>query len=210
MQTATQHKGLCLSGGAKDADLLWGEYAHRDGHDVIHWSFTGHKTRAPSQHLICLTEDELRMADPYCAQASHTLKRWFPPRSKYVGDLLRRNWYQVCCADSCYGISKFCTAGGSNLPATIRVPIDSMLDTQYGVGGGTAWAVQMFIDQHAGAPCACYVFDQLACYWFTWDSGWRRIYEPPPPQGIWTGIGTRYLSAIGRLAIRTVMEPNLV
>jgi len=48
---------ICLSGGAPGADLEWGLCARAAGHTVIHWSFVGHRTKAPlGEHVILPTE----------------------------------------------------------------------------------------------------------------------------------------------------------
>jgi hypothetical protein len=178
----------CLSGGADQSDLLWGAAAKSRGHGVIHLSFAGHKTAAPTDGLVCLDATRLEQADEHCRLANEILHRTFPPRSKIVTNLLRRSWYQVETATSCYAIS-------------------SIKDGQ--VVGGTAWAVTMFLLKNNLAACAAYVFDQEAGYWYRWDDGWRRIYEPPKPSDIYAGIGTRKLNFVGRLAIRVLMDYDL-
>lgn len=175
----------CLSGGADNADLAWGEAAKHAGHGVIHFSFAGHRSAAPSSEIVRLNTQALEAADLRCMRANLTLRRKFPPKSLRVRNLLRRNWYQVETAGSCYAVS-------------------TLVDGQ--VAGGTAWAVAMFLDKHDSAPCAAYVFDQVACRWFRWSGFWEPIYEPPVPAGIWAGIGSRQLTPIGRLAINVALN----
>jgi hypothetical protein len=113
------------------------------------------------------------------------LQKRFSPKSRF-SNLLRRNWYQVRDSDSCYAISSI----KDNL-----------------VQGGTGWAVAMFINLHDGAKCPVYVFDQIVSHWFQWTGAvWEPIYEPPPPEGIWAGIGTRNINWIGSLAIKVLMD----
>lgn len=190
----------CLSGGADGSDLQWGMTAGKAGHGVIHWGFKGHKSSAPKSEIVILPQSELDTADPHCAKANETLKRRWPPQWKNVGNLLRRNWFQVCFSESCYAVStlKHVIPGAS-------IPIGAEALNAI-VQGGTGWAVQMFIDLHDGNACPCYVFDQDAGYWFEWKGVWVRIYEPPKPQGIWAGIGTRKIEFAGKLAIRTLMD----
>lgn len=178
---------LCLSGGAEGADLQWGMVAGSAGHGVIHWTFAGHRSRAPSSEIAVLSPEQLAEADEHCKRASKTLRRWFPPKSPFVRNLLRRNWYQVAYSGSCYAVA-------------------SIVDGQ--VSGGTAWATQMFIDRHEGAACPCYVFDQAEGYWVVWDGpqGWKRIHEPPTPSGIYAGVGSRELGLTGKLAIRVLLD----
>lgn len=208
-----ENANWCLSGGADGADLQWAMTAGKAGHGVIHWSFEGHKTAAPISELVVLPTEQLLAADPYVKLANKTLQRTFPARAnrkKYgeaaerlannINSLLRRNWYQVCFSKACYGISTF------NLPPFTRIAIGDDFEPKRQVNGGTAWATQMFIDRHNGEACECYVFDQDACYWFQWQGKWVRIYEPPKPQEIWAGVGTRKLNSNGKLAIRVLMD----
>jgi len=178
---------MCLSGGADGADLMWGMTAGMAGHKVFHWSFKGHRSNAPASEIVVLNDRQLAEADDYCLRASHSLRRRFPPNSLYVRNLLRRNYYQVAWSDACYAVASLDGAGQ--------------------VSGGTAWATQMFIDRHNGAACPCYLFDQQDGRWKVWDGpqGWRAIYEPPKPVGVWAGIGSRELLLVGKLAIRVLM-----
>ena len=93
---------LCLSGGADGADVQWGMTADFAKHSVIHWSFLGHRTKAPESEVVILTQEQLDEADPYLMEAAKTLKRYWPPKNQYVRNLLRRNWLQVRDSDSCY------------------------------------------------------------------------------------------------------------
>lgn len=177
---------LCLSGGAEGSDLQWGMTAGSAGHSVIHWSFSGHRTRAPALEVVRLSDDQLSEADPHLSRAAQTLRRHFPPKSPFVRKLLQRNWYQVAHSGSLYAV------------ATITHGL---------VDGGTGWAVQMFIDRHNGEACPAYVFCQRTLCWHRWDGagGWAGIDRPPAPSGIWAGVGTRDLSPEGKAAIRDLM-----
>lgn len=179
-------KPICLSGGAVGWDMQWGMCAGMLGHMVVHWSFKGHRTKCPPSEVAELTPDQLLEADPYLHRANKTLMRTFPPKSPHATNLLRRNWYQVRDADSVYAGSEF--------------------DERGLVVGGTAWAVQMFIDRHNSEACSCYVFDQINGKWFKWEGRWEPIQSPPVPTGIWAGIGSRTLLPAGKQAIRTLLE----
>jgi hypothetical protein len=188
----------CLSGGADGSDLQFGMCAGALGHGVIHFSFRGHATAAPETEVVVLTELQLQAADARCRAANRTLRRRFPAKSPKITNLLRRNWYQVETAQSCYAVSTLDIENGPT------IPLGSVFRAK--VAGGTAWAVQMFIDRHK-AMCPCYVFDQVVCHWFQWiGDGWQCIYEPPKPAGIYAGIGARHLLPIGKLAIRVLMD----
>jgi hypothetical protein len=153
---------------------------------VTHFSFAGHRYKVPKRQLVVLTEAELAAADRYCRRANETLGRRYPPRSQLVHNLLRRNWYQVESARSCYAVSTF---------------KDGEID------GGTAWAVQMFIDAHAPGPGRLYLFDQAICRWHEWlGDCWKPIYTAPPPSGVYAAVGTRELNIVGRLAINVLFD----
>lgn len=186
---------LCLSGGAEGADLQWGMMAGHIGHSVIHWSFTGHKSQAPQSEVVVLDDASLEEADEFLKRANTTLKRRFPGKSRFVNNLLRRNYYQVRWASSVYGVGV-------------------MKNGQ--VQGGTAWATQMYMDRfiHDNEymyDCKLYFFDQNINKWMQWKGEWKELEgQPPAPTGIWTGIGTRELSHDGKWAIRNVMGGYVV
>jgi len=134
-----------------------------------------------------LSDDELRQADERLAIANRTLRRTWPPATDYSANLLRRDWYQVRNAQRVYAVARFGT------------------DRQ--IEGGTAWGVTMFVDLHNGQPCEAYLFEPSLQRWLTWNSAWRPIGAPPPPHGIWAGIGTRNLDATGEAAIAALLAP---
>jgi hypothetical protein len=173
---------MCLSGGADGADLQWGMCAGRVGHMVVHFSFTGHQSNAPTQEIVHLSQKLLDEADPFIDQANQTLNRKIAALPCFVRNLLRRNWYQVRNAERVYAVS------------TIKNGL---------VQGGTAWAVQMFID-HGGQEA--YVFDQNADQWFVWCGEWTETGSVPEPSGVWAGIGSRDLKPNGKQAIRTLLH----
>ena len=193
-------ENICLSGGAEGSDLQFGMVAGTIGHTVYHFSFSGHKSKAPQNEIVVLTQDQLNEADSHLVIASKDLKRYWPPKKHFVRNLLRRNWFQVRDSNACYAVSRLLQQ-----PFAQQMPIDTIVEAS--VAGGTAWAVSIFIAKHNGEACNCFVFDQDLCYWFKWNgNGWRRIYEPPKPSGIWTGIGTRELNSMGKLAIRVLLD----
>jgi hypothetical protein len=180
---------ICLSGGADGADLHWGMNAGRDGQNVIHWSYEGHKSQAPKQEIVILSEEQLLRADNDLKIASKTLKRSWPgSRSQNVKSLLRRNWYQVRWSDSIYAVSSLRNDGVVN--------------------GGTGWAVQMFLDRHKKLgqfqALNAFVFDQEEKQWYQYIGGWKPIDAPPKPEGLWAGVGTRKINHAGKWAIRNL------
>lgn len=181
---------ICLSGGADGADLQWGMMAGRNGHSVIHWTFDGHNSKAPSSELVILDQISLSKADESLKRANQTLKRRFPGKSQFVNNLLRRNYYQVCWTQSLYGVGEF---------------------KNNQVQGGTAWAVQMYMDRFIHdneeiESCKLYFYDQTKDHWMQWFGEWKILEgQPPMPEGIWTGVGSRALTHNGKWAIRNVM-----
>jgi hypothetical protein len=173
-----------MSGGAVGADLQWGMCAGKAGHQVIHWSFDGHRTDAPAQEVVRIPHDLLILADEHLEIANKTLKRRLSYDKPWIINLLRRNYYQVGNSQSVYAVS------------TIKKGM---------VEGGTAWAVQMYLDLHKDKP-ECFVFCQDTNNWYSHqDSQWERIETPPSPSGVWAGVGSRDLTQAGKEAIRKLM-----
>jgi hypothetical protein len=175
----------CLSGGADGADIEWGLAAHTINHEVIHWSFPGHRSQAPEEDIIRLNDEELSLADETIKAAAKILKKSPPSRSS-VSPLIQRNYYQVAWSESCYAVTYM---------------VDGELSP-----GGTTWAIAMFRHLHPGNH-DIYVFDQVRESWFQFDGEtWVGIDSPPRPTDIWAGIGARELQQCGRDAIRKLMD----
>ena len=181
---------VCLSGGAYGSDLFWGYNAGVRGDQVIHWSFHGHDTQAPEQEVARLKHSQLIEADEPLKVAAKSLGRSLSGRKDYVMNLFRRNYYQVCYTERVYAVSSF---GKHNK-----------------VNGGTAWAVQMYLDRFEnGDDCEMYLLNQPDLDWWKWDNRfrlWECIDSPPIPHGIWTGIGTRKLSKKSKDEIRKLFQ----
>jgi hypothetical protein len=177
-------ENLCLSGGAEGADLQWGMCAGSLGHNVIHWSFQGHTTYAPDCEVVRLDDEQLKAADPFLQIAKVDLQRNLPKNS-YILNLLRRNHYQVAWSDSLYAVGQLMDTGKPS--------------------GGTAWAVQMFLNRATVLPC--YFYDQPTENWFQWDYQEKQwdFADPVQPKGLWAGVGTRDLLPCGKNAIRKLM-----
>jgi hypothetical protein len=188
-------KYLCRSGGARGSDVAWGNQAKLAGHDLVHYSFVGHRPQALT-NIVRLTPKQLLEADPYLVKAAPRLKKYYRagknPNDPDSGtpNLLRRNWWQVKDSDRVYAIS------------TIKDGI---------VQGGTAWAVQMFIDRHQGQRCEAYVYEQEVRRWYRWGgpffwwedmSNVGPVDHPPRPFGNYAGIGTRDINQYGLKAIK--------
>jgi hypothetical protein len=181
---------VCLSGGATGSDTAWGHVADRMGHAVIHWSFGRHRTTVPARQLLTLSDAQLQLANPAVSRANKTLRRQFPSNSWYTNNLLRRNWYQVAFADSVFAVGE----------------CDANLD----ITGGTAWAVQMYIDrfvqdQEDMEKCRLFFFDQIRGNWRKWKGSWAVMdCQPTILEEIWAGIGTRDLNGKGLEAIKAI------
>jgi hypothetical protein len=138
---------------------------------VVHLSFRGHGSKADPKTLLVVPQDDLDAALPHLVVANRTLGRKVP-RSGYVSNLLKRNYYQIVDADSLYAITAIDAFG---LPT-----------------GGTAWAVQMFLDM---GKRPAYLLDTVTMAWHERiGDAWERMDGfPPEPSGRWAGIGTRKL-----------------
>lgn len=175
---------ILLSGGARGADSVFAVEAHLANHKIWHMSFEGHRISVVGE-VFKLSQAALNEADPYVEAAGKVLDRWMP-NNDFVMNLLRRNYYQIQDTNRVYAVA----------------PIDD----EGMVMGGTAWAVQMAINR--GVP-DIYVFDLIEKHWlkschaeFT-SAHWEHIIGlPPKPHGIYTGIGSREITAKGRAAIR--------
>jgi hypothetical protein len=177
---------LCLSGGADGADLQWGMCAGLLGHKVIHWSYAGHRTFAPTMEVVELNDSQLAEANPFIELASKSLSKQVP-KKPWVKKLIQRNYYQIAWSGSIYAITDI---------------VDGVPQ------GGTAWAIQMYLDR-TNIKHQCYVYDQARASWCVWVGGdevWCRIDAPPQPSGIWAGVGSRNLLVNGKQAIRNLME----
>ena len=176
-------ENICLSGGAEGADLQWGMCAGLMGHNVIHWSFNGHKSKAPDSELVRLDDKQLKEANASIKAAALIVKKQVPVK-KWVLNLIQRNYYQVAWSDSVYVVSE------------IKDNI---------VQGGSGWAVYMYLNRITELDFIpnCYVFCQVHNSWYKWNNGIFEVIElPPKPSGIWAGIGSRDLKQNGKDAIR--------
>ena len=165
---------ICFSGGALGADREWGILAEKYNAAVVHFSFKQHKY---SGHR---SEDRVNVPYPFLCEAMNALKKANTtikrriPNAFYVLSLLQRNMYQVLLTNSVYAVSDI---------------KDGM------VQGGTAWAVQMFLDIDPNNRHRCFVLDKASNEWYQHNGiEWVRCYDVPTPSGKWTGIGSREIS----------------
>lgn len=169
---------VCLSGGAKGADRLFGLWSTANGHEQLHFSFPRHHCGSASAFEVKLNEEQLNedVVKKLLRLANRTLSRQVPHSSTYVYKLLARNTWQIFATDKVYAIGKLASP--------------SVLD------GGTSWAVQMYLElckeRECDATIYLYEMDEHAMYQYCNKS---KQFIPcksvPTPSGIWTGIGSR-------------------
>jgi hypothetical protein len=183
-------ENICFSGGAAGADHAWGLMALDRGHNLIHFSFNGHKTSS-SSNIELLSKTQLLEADVRLIEAAKSMRRRYPSQKEGVNNLLRRNWYQVRFAERVYAISKLV----DDDPGKLKI------------AGGTAWAATMYVDrwyEERNFPeCELYLFDMNTNKWMQWWETWKEIKEPPAPHGRYAGIGSRDITDEGIRAIFT-------
>lgn len=181
---------ICFSGGAKGADHAWGLMAIDRGHQLIHFSFSGHKP-VETEHTKRLTRLELDEADAYVARAAKGMKRKWPSKNDHVNDLLRRNYFQIRYAERVYAVANLV----EDDPGVLKI------------SGGTSWACQMYVDrwysERGLVECELYFYDMLSDRWMQWWETWKEIDRPPVPHGRYAGIGSRDLTEGG---IRAIFE----
>lgn len=185
LPTPAAPKGVVHSGGAKGADTVWQDEALAAGYDVQAHTFEGAHKLNPKR--VEHTAEELAQADEWAKRANRTLGRTWPPRSDFVANLIRRNFFQVKDSDQVVAIGRI-----KEKPGFPRGQLE--------VEGGTGWAVQFGIDMDKPV----YIFDQLRKKWFTWDKGERNFVESamPEPSPAFAGVGSRDLKPSGRKAIK--------
>ena len=138
-------------------------------------------------------------------------------KDEYIGNLLRRNWFQVKDANSVYAVGYL-----DPKKAIIYDPMEGH-DRNYhitkdrkdrmGVKGGTGWACQMYLDRYRRS-CGDMQFNLIF-----YDQSTRNIYRYTPdtgnwiiindaitilsmkPEGVYAAIGSRDLQPHGKAFI---------
>jgi hypothetical protein len=165
---------VCYSGGAEGADLLFGIWAEANGFQELHFSFNKHKHHVRDETVLVLPDSILQ--DPevknVLRNANYSLGRSVPKPGSYTYNLLARNRFQVLLTERVYCISP--------------------LESPSMVSGGTAWAVQMYIDMYENPEIYCYDNIRHECYKYcTVQKAFVEVETVPTPYGNWTGIGSR-------------------
>ena len=184
-------KPICFSGGAKGADHAWGLMAINAGHELIHFSFQGHKP-VEEAYAKKLSRAELNEADIYVETAAKSMRRKWPSKNPHVNDLLRRNHFQVRYSERVYAVANFLPDDKSVLK----------------ISGGTAWAATMYVDRwYLGRDlkeCELYFYDMVSNKWMQWWETWKVIDRPPTPHGRYAAIGSRDITDRGIQAIFSI------
>ena len=202
---------LLLSGGASGADAAWGEAAANAGHQVVHWSFEGHKSHGRPEHTYKLSEEELKEADPFLEKANLSLGRRLSYHKPWLINLLRRNWYQVREADSVYAVGTLSdTAVMGQLESTGNWMSPPAKD-RMGVNGGTAWTCQLYNDTWPERdddviyPFQLFLYEQNKREFFQFkhtEQAWYHVNGViGRPSGIYAAIGSRDLNEYGQAFI---------
>lgn len=185
---------LCISGGARGADVLWCKSALESGLKVQIMSFQKHAVVGPdAANVIMLEEKSLREANSSLTQASSSLKRKLPSPTSYTRKLLQRNWWIIKDADAVFAISKIDPKGNG-----LRVE------------GGTAWGCEMYwLARRTKQLMSLYLYDMNRAGWYqaTRAGNWEKCGTPSLMQfGRVAMIGSRELTAIGKTAIKEVFR----
>ncbi|EFC35353.1 predicted protein [Naegleria gruberi] len=190
----------CYSGGCEGTDFEW---TKAFGKKSVVYSFAGHHQRVlpnVGEQVITLDKKELAFADKKLSEANKYLKR---RNTKF--NLLRRNYYIISKAASCYAIiEEFENKTASN-KSSVRIR------------GGTAWGCQMFllkyisenqIQDKKNVQPHLYAFCQEAgnCKWFgismdvkggeIVNTDWSEM-NPKKLSGKFAGIGVRAINDSG-------------
>lgn len=174
-----EFQNVCYSGGAAGADRLFGLWASWKGHEEIHFSFKGHKYHVDEATVVELPNEILSddIVFSKLCMANTKLRRKVPTKGTYVYNLLARNSFQITVSERIYALAK------------ITAPDE--------VDGGTAWAVQMYIDSCENPEI--YIYNLLDNKPYIYDCNTKtfvEVKEVPEPHGRWTGIGSRSATKI--------------
>lgn len=165
---------VCLSGGAIGSDHFFSNYALGKSQTVINYIFDSHNSKCDEDTLLKIPNSVLNSVEIQnkLKQANVKLLRKVPKIGTYVYKLLARNYFQIKDTDRVYAIS------------TLISPSQ--------ISGGTAWAVQMYLDMHTDPEL--YLYDYITKKKYKYCNQLNEYVEidtVPEPYGIWTGIGSR-------------------
>lgn len=172
------NKKICYSGGAKGSDTIFELESIKKGFKVVAFSFNNHNTK--SKNRFILSEHQLKYGFKHIEKANKRLNRNIYNTSKYVRNLISRDWFQVDLSDTIFAVGT--------------------LESESSVNGGTGYAVACAIDEKKPV----YLFEQNDNQWYYYDYYTEifEIYEDVPKlTNKFAGIGTRDINDNGLNAI---------
>jgi hypothetical protein len=170
-----------LSGAAGGAEACFGACAEEWGLEEMNFSFAGREPKR-SRGLIELSDEELERGAVGAAFQGVHLHRAMPQTEAFQ-KVLKSIWHQVNTAGEVFSVGSILDDGS--------------------VKGGTGWAVELARTWRK----PLFVFDQEKRGWFVWgDGGWTACDDAAVVIRArrFAGTGTRYLSPVGRDAIRAL------
>jgi len=190
----------CHTGGADGSDQIFADESLKYNFKVIAYSFDGHNTDSRNRKI--LSQEELDEGFEHIKIANKTLKRNTYNLSKYVKNLLSRNWYQVKNSDAIFAIGTLESRMGIKLTAI----------------GGTGWATQSGIDNNK--PVFFFDQDDNKWYEFVYEEELKKIGIDGPGRFIpitftptltenFAGIGTRKINENGVKAIKELLKNKM-
>ena len=174
---------ICMSGGAEGSDTIFELESIKNDIKVISYSFNGHNTRSRNRYI--LTDNELNEGFEKILESNKILNKNLSNISKYVKNLLSRNWFQVKNSDTIFAIG------------TLKNDII--------VNGGTGYAVAMAMIEKK----PIYVFEQNRNVWFyfNYNSNKFEVFNGTPIlTEKFAGIGTRNINNYGIEAIKSLFN----
>lgn len=214
---------MLISGGCAGADDTFGEEAMKAGHSVVHMLGPGDeewcsdKAKAEQSSAFYDVSGEL-LDGPIVTKAfqkasdSRVLltqrKEGWEQRVENMA--AKRNLLQVNCADVVFAVGWRLQPGKDQF--TGREDVDKKETPVLDVGGGTGWGCQWYVDRFGkedADECKLYFFDDggppwalqdelTSGKWNRWDvqnECWVPLHgDPPPPAGLYAGIGGTRLS----------------
>jgi hypothetical protein len=170
-----------LSGAADGAEEAFGACAEQAGVCERNLSFAGRKVTR-HRGVVLLSEDELKQGEVSTAYLNAHMHRRYRQDDEFR-KILQSIWHQVNPALEVFAVGKIQKDG------TVK--------------GGTGWAVELA--KHLAKPVN--VYDQTRNQWFHYRQGeWVEVDPPVIQRTVFTGTGTRKLSAEGRQAIADLFE----
>ena len=164
------------SGGARGAEVAFGEAANRLGVLEVNFTFDGHRQER-NQGSYLLSPRELAAGDVSLAYVSKRLSRTYNAEGGLIRRVLQTLWHMVSRSQQVFVVGAIQEDGT--------------------VVGGTGWSVELARMWNKDL----WVFDQDKDYWFKWNGEDWVPGEPTIRTIHFTGTGTRYLKETGKAAI---------